>query len=265
MARFMPRQAILSDIHANLAALERALADCREQKVDQIVCLGDIVGYGPDPVACADEVRKHCAWSLCGNHDVALFLPVAVGFNRIAREALEWHRSVLRPGWLSFTPKVERWAWLQSLKSSRREGEVLYVHGSPRDPFLEYVEEGDVADMGFGPPRKIVEIFEKIPWLCFCGHSHRPGVVTDEYQWYKPQELEDLTYAVPRIGKTLVNVGSVGQPRDHDPDLCYAIYDSDRSAVQFRRVAYDVEAVQARIQSHPQLHERSWQRLKDGS
>jgi diadenosine tetraphosphatase ApaH/serine/threonine PP2A family protein phosphatase len=246
-------------------ALERALDDSREQNVDRVICLGDIVGYGPDPLACVEMVRERCTWSLCGNHDVALFLPVAVGFNRIAREAIDWHRRLLKPNWFSFTPKVERWGWLQSLQPSRREGEVLYVHGSPRDPFLEYVEEGDVADMGFGAPRKIVEIFDKIPWLCFCGHSHRPGVVTDDYTWYKIHDLEGASYVVPRIGKTLVNVGSVGQPRDHDPRLCYVIYDDERPSVEFRRVTYDVQAAQARFRAHSQLHERSGLRLTDGN
>jgi predicted phosphodiesterase len=260
----MPRLAILSDIHANLVALERALADARQQQADRIVCLGDIVGYGPDPVACVDLVRRACAWSLCGNHDVALFLPTAVGFNRIAREALEWHRDCLKPSWLSLRAKRERWQWLRALQPMRREDKVLYVHGSPLDPLLEYVDESDVADLGFGPSTKIIEIFEQMPAVCFCGHSHRPGVVTEDFHWIKPHQLEDRTYRLEPGEKTLINVGSVGQPRDRNPELSYVIFEPDRRLVRFRRVPYDVEAAQARFDARPWLHERSRERLRDG-
>lgn len=259
------RRAILSDIHGNLVALQAALADCDEQKVDEIVCLGDICGYGPDPIGCVDLVRKRCKWVLAGNHDAALFMTVAIGFNKYAREAIEWQRSVLLPRWYSFPSKKERWDWLANLSPLREEINVLYVHASPRDPMMEYVEEADFADMGFGSSQKAIEIFEKIKWLSFCGHSHRPGVVTSEFQWMKPHELPGMSWTVKNGDKTLVNIGSVGQPRDNNPKGCYVIFDTEKQTVTFRRVEYDIKKAQERFKAVPQLSERLWKRLETGN
>jgi diadenosine tetraphosphatase ApaH/serine/threonine PP2A family protein phosphatase len=260
----MPRQAILSDIHANLVALERALKDCAEQRVDELVCLGDMAGYGPEPIECVDLVRDQFKWTLCGNHDVALFMVHPLGFNRHAREAVAWQRTQLEPRWFTSLAGRRRWSWLQNLHPARQDDQVLYVHASPRDPLTEYVEESDVADLGFGPSQKIVEIFEHIPGLAFCGHSHRPGVIPASLVWIRPAELPDGIYQLAMGEKTLVNVGSVGQPRDQDPRLCYVIYDTGKRTVQFRRVDYDVPAAQARFQRVPQLPERVWARLTEG-
>ncbi|HYF50630.1 MAG TPA: metallophosphoesterase family protein [Planctomycetota bacterium] len=259
------RRAIISDIHGNLVALEAALQDCDQQKVDEIVCLGDICGYGPDPIDCVDLIRKRCAWVLCGNHDAALFMSVPIGFNKYAKDAIEWQRSVLQPRWYSFPGKRSRWDWLQNLPASRTEGDVLYVHASPRDPLMEYVEEGDFADMGFGPSQKAIEIFEKIKHLSFCGHSHRPGVVTDQYLWRKPHELPEMSAFIEPMQKTLVNIGSVGQPRDNNPKGCYVIYDDKANTVTFRRVEYDIKAAQERFASVPQLDFRLAKRLETGN
>jgi len=259
------RRAIISDIHGNLVAFEAALRDCDDQKVDDIVCLGDVCGYGPDPIDCCDMVKKRCAWVLCGNHDAALFMTVALGFNKFAREAIEWQRKVLQPHWYSFPAKIKRWHWLENLSPMRVEGDVLYVHASPRDPMMEYVEEGDFADMGFGESEKAVGIFEKIDRLSFCGHSHRPGVVTQEFIWMRPSELQDMSWRLRTGDKTLVNVGSVGQPRDSNPNGCYVIYDDTEQTVTFRRVAYDVAKAVARFKSVPALSERLWKRLETGS
>lgn len=259
------RRAILSDIHGNLIALKAALADCAEQKVDEIVCLGDICGYGPDPIPCIDIIRSSCKWVLCGNHDAALFMSVPIGFNKLARDAIEWQRDLLMPHWYSFSRKQRRWEWLQNLPASRAEGDILFVHASPKDPLLEYVEEGDFADMGFGPSQKAVEIFERIERLSFCGHSHRPGVVTQEYHWFKPTDLPDLTHKLQTGGKTLVNIGSVGQPRDNNPQGCYVIHDNQAETITFRRVSYDIPQAQERFKAVPQLNERLWKRLETGN
>jgi len=241
------RRAIISDIHGNYVALEAALKDIEAQKVDSIACLGDVCGYGPDPIECVDTIRKRCEWVLCGNHDAALFMTVAIGFNKYAKDAIEWQRSVLEPRWYSFPKKRGRWDWLQNLPASRTEGDVLYVHASPRDPMMEYVEEGDFADMGFGPSQKAIEIFEKIQKLSFCGHSHRPGVVTDQYVWMKPHELPEMSWKVAPNQKTLVNIGSVGQPRDENNKASFALYDSESKTVQIRRLEYDIDAAANKI------------------
>ncbi len=258
------RRAIISDIHANWVALQAVLADIATQHVDNTVCLGDVCGYGPDPVECVDLVRASCQWVLCGNHDLALFLSVPIGFNKFARAAIEWQRGILAPHWYSFSKKVNRWHWLESLPPSILEEGALYVHASPRDPLMEYVEESDFADMGFGPSTKAQEIFEKFERLAFCGHSHRPGIASDEFHWIKPTDLPEQLYPLPSQGKTLVNVGSVGQPRDGNPASCYVIYDTDQKTITFRRVAYDIQAELARFKRVPQLSERLSRRLETG-
>jgi diadenosine tetraphosphatase ApaH/serine/threonine PP2A family protein phosphatase len=259
------RRALLSDIHGNLIALEAALADCATQSLDEIACLGDICGYGPDPIECVDLMRERCAWVLAGNHDVTLFMTVPVGFNRYAREAIEWQRRLLIPRWYSLGAKVGRWNWLGTLSPSRKDADVLYVHASPRDPMMEYVEEGDFADMGFGSSQKAMEIFEKFERLSFCGHSHRPGIVTQDFHWMRPHLFPDLTYRLQARDKTLVNIGSVGQPRDGNPHGCYVIYDDVAQTITFRRVPYDVKKAQERFKRIPQLNERLWRRLETGN
>ena len=259
------RRAIVSDIHANLVALEAVLADIAGQNAGEIVCLGDICGYGPDPIECVDRVHDACQWVLCGNHDAALFMSVAIGFNRFAREAIEWQRSIMMPRWYSLGGTTERWKWLEHLMASRIEGHELYVHASPRDPLMEYVEEGDFADMGFGPSQKVIDIFDHIDQIGFCGHTHRPGIATSEFFWKRPDELPDLTWQIQPGVKTLVNVGSVGQPRDNNPRSCYVIYDTEARTVTFRRVEYDIPRAQERFRQVPQLNERLWRRLESGT
>jgi predicted phosphodiesterase len=260
----MARRAIISDIHGNLIALKAALADCKAQKVDEIVCLGDVVGYGPDPEECVDLVREHCKWVLQGNHDMAVFMQYPIGFNKIAAQAILYTRKVLEPKWYSFPSTRKRWQWLQNLEPIRKEGDALYVHASPRDPLMEYIEEQDCMDIGFGPTQKIIEVFERFETLCFVGHSHRPGVVNEEYTWLKPSNLENMAYFLEPGRKTLVNVGSVGQPRDRNPDLCYVIFDMDKKVLKFRRLPYDVEAAQKRFKRVKDLHEKCWKRLSEG-
>jgi diadenosine tetraphosphatase ApaH/serine/threonine PP2A family protein phosphatase len=115
--------------------------------------------------------------------------------------------------------------WLQNLQPRRAEGDVLFVHASPREPLYEYVLREDFLDDGFGPSQKAKDMFAAFQWLCFCGHSHRPGVVGQDFQWVRPEELKDATHVLKRGYKTLINVGSVGQPRDAIPAACYCIFD----------------------------------------
>lgn len=257
-----PLQAIISDIHANWEALESVLADIREQGADEIVCLGDIVGYGPDPVPCLRRVRQVCKWSLCGNHDAAMFMSHAVGFNEAAAKAAKWHRDQMRPHFYSLPGLVSRWRWLENLPAQRIEGRVTYVHASPREPLIEYVLEEDFQDIGFGPSQKATSMFEKFDWICFVGHSHRPGIADHSYNWIKPAELPGLMYTPPKDKKTLVNIGAVGQPRDKNPDACYVLWDGKK--VRFRRVKYDVDTTQKKIRAIPALHERLADRLTQG-
>jgi diadenosine tetraphosphatase ApaH/serine/threonine PP2A family protein phosphatase len=261
----MTTRAIIADIHANFTALEAVFADGDALHVDEWVCLGDICGYGPDPVECVDLIRKRCKWSLCGNHDTALFLEHPVGFNKLARDAILWHKSLLKPKLLSMPAAKRRWAWLKQLKAMLEEDDIIYVHASPREPLTEYTGESDLADLGFGPSRKIIEIFERIKRLCFCGHSHWPGIAMSDCRWISMGDLPDLTFTPPTNRKALINVGSVGQPRDRNPNSCYAIHDTVSGQIRFRRVSYDIAAAQKRFESAPVLDERLKKRLETGS
>jgi len=256
-------RAVISDIHGNLEALHAVLKDIASQGAEEIVCLGDVVGYGPDPVPCLQVIRKVTHWSLCGNHDAAMFMAHAVGFNEGAAKAVAWQREQMQPTFFSLPGKVARWRWLENLPALRQEGKVMYVHASPRDPIMEYVLEKDFQDMGFGPSQKAVEIFEKFEWLCFVGHSHRPGIATHEYKWIKPAELQDMTYVLPKDQKTLVNIGAVGQPRDRIKDSCYVLFDGEK--IRYRRVPYDIETTVKKIEACPALEKRFGERLRDGT
>lgn len=218
----MARRAVISDIHGNLVAFEAVLADIKRQKVDDIVCLGDVCGYGPQPIECIDLVRRSTKWTLLGNHDEALFVdPRDFGAN--AKKSIEWQRTILEPGPNSTPADRDRWDWIRSLKPSLIEKDIAYVHASPRDPIYEYVLREHFHDEGHGPDQRAKDIFAAMEWLCFCGHSHRPGVVAEDYKWWRPSELENSSAVIKRGFKTIVNVGSVGQPRDGIPDACYVI------------------------------------------
>jgi predicted phosphodiesterase len=220
----MSRRAVISDVHGNLIALEAVLADIKTQSVDEIVCLGDIAGYGPQPKECIDLVRANCAWSLRGNHDEALFTdPVDFGKNALA--AIFWQRTILQPKPDSPADVADRWNWLKNLPPEHNEKDVLFVHASPRDPLYEYVLREDFDDQGLGPTQKAKDIFSSMEWLCFCGHSHRPGVVAEDYKWIVPGDLDRGQYIIKRGYKTIVNIGSVGQPRDGINSACYVIFE----------------------------------------
>ncbi|MEI6235291.1 MAG: metallophosphoesterase family protein [Planctomycetota bacterium] len=259
----MALRAVISDIHGNLEALRAVLADIETQRVDEIVCLGDIVGYGPNPVECVNIVRKTCRWSLCGNHDAALFMTHALGFNESAAKAVAWQRRIMKPSIFSLPGKLSRWLWLQNQPSLRRENNVVYVHASPRDPLMEYVLEDDFKDNGFGPSEKAAEMFEHFDSICFVGHSHRPGIATHDFHWIKPALLPDMTYAIPQGLKTIINIGAVGQPRDKNKDSCYVIFDG--KTVRYRRVAYDIATTMKKINAIPDLDKRLADRLATGS
>jgi diadenosine tetraphosphatase ApaH/serine/threonine PP2A family protein phosphatase len=257
-----PLQAVVSDIHGNYEALQATLEYIDNLgNVDEIVCLGDIVGYGPWPEECVDVIMERCSWCLCGNHDVAL-LGQPLGFNPLARDAIEWQRSVMKPGLLSLRKK-RRWRYLENLWDRHKSNGTLYVHASPRDPVMEYIEESDTVDMGFGPSDKIIEIMSLVKHLCFVGHSHRPGIVTADYQWLHPSALPDGKYEIPEGSKALCNIGSVGQPRDEDPRCCFVTFDR-ANTVQFHRVEYNIDAVIEKVKTIAKLHIKIGERLKLG-
>ncbi len=251
-SRFVKR-ALISDIHSNLEALESVLGDIREQGITEIYCLGDIIGYGPNPRECIDLIMQ-CEVCLLGNHDQgALFDPE--GFNTGAERAIFWTRDQLESPKGNPADNAKRWDFLGELPRNRRENGFLYVHGSARNPLNEYVFPEDIYNQ-----RKMEKIFSLIEHHCFQGHTHVPGIFTQSMNFISPEEV-NYTY---RLGdeKTMVNVGSVGQPRDGDPRSCYVVLE-DKS-LSFRRVPYDFEQTIKKIYDTPELDNFLGDRLREG-
>ncbi|WP_231690922.1 metallophosphoesterase family protein [Aureliella helgolandensis] len=246
------RRAIVSDIHGNLEALKAVLADIQSQNCEQIICLGDIVGYGPEPQACIDAVREFDA-TILGNHDLAaLFDPE--GFSNAAEQAIMWTRQQIEAG---DSPEAcyRRLQFLAHLPRTRREGSLMFVHGSVRNPVNEYVFPEDVYNR-----RKMEKLFSMVQRICFQGHTHVPGVFTPDMTFLRPEDL-DHRY---RTGdeKIMVNVGSVGQPRDGDWRSCYAIFDDPW--LEFRRVEYPLDTTIQAIYDIPELDNFLGDRLREG-
>ena len=165
-------KAIISDIHSNLEALQAVLADIDKQKVNEIYCLGDVVGYGPNPRECIDLVMK-CQVVLLGNHDQgAMFDPD--GFNPPAERAIFWTRQQLESPSDNRQAKERRWEFLAERPRTHRENGYLFVHGSARNPLNEYVFPEDIYNQ-----RKMERIFALVERYCFQGHTHVPGIFTE--------------------------------------------------------------------------------------
>ncbi|MEW4455697.1 metallophosphoesterase family protein [Bremerella sp. JC817] len=247
------KTAVVSDIHGNLEALTAVLADIESQQVDRIYCLGDVVGYGPNPRECVDIVRN---FDLCilGNHDqAALFDPE--GFSQGAEQAIFWTRRQLETGGTQ-EEALSRWHFLCGLPRTHQEERRLFVHGSARNPLSEYVFPEDIYN-----PKKLEKIFSLIPNVCFQGHTHVPGVFYESAQFVSPKDFEDSTYYF-NGEKAMINVGSVGQPRDGDPRSCYVIV--DEKSVTFRRVDYDQNITADKIRGIDDLDDGQGERLFEG-
>lgn len=221
---------VLSDIHANFPALEAVLSDAADAW-DEIWCLGDSIGYGPNPNECVGKMQELASVCLIGNHDQAgLGLLDVTGFNPIARRAVEWTQAEL---------SAETTAYLNQLDAKQVLGDFTLAHGSPRDPIWEYVLD-------------TVTAFENLSHfetpVCFIGHSHVSlhfifhdinGMSINPASYDSPLQLDHRRF--------IINPGSVGQPRDLDPRASYGILDTELMTWQARRVAYDIAETQRRI------------------
>jgi predicted phosphodiesterase len=247
------KRAILSDIHANLEALEAVLADVAQEGVDSIYCLGDIVGYGPNPRECIDRVLSFDQ-SILGNHDQgALYDPE--GFSSGAERAIFWTREQLEMPNGDPEQMTRRWQFLSELPRTVREGPFTFVHGSVRNPLSEYVFPEDTHN-----PKKLERLFALIDRYAFQGHTHVPGVFTDDGRFLAP---DDVGGRFPLSNmKLMVNVGSVGQPRDGDPRSCYVLLTDNQ--IEFRRVAYPCEKTAEKIYAISELDPFLGDRLKEG-
>ncbi|HEY3322942.1 MAG TPA: metallophosphoesterase family protein [Planctomycetota bacterium] len=249
-------KAIISDIHGNLEALRAVLEDIEHLGIKDIVCLGDIVGYGPQPKECLEIVKNITSFTILGNHEEAVLNGVPASFQPRARKAIEWTRKILLED--PMEPQGVRDARREQMagyKPRHRVEGVLYVHGSPRDPTREYVMPRDATDK-----KKMTAVFAALDDYCFVGHTHTPGIFTPS-GFTHPSDMFDL-YMLGTDEKVLVNVGSVGQPRDGDPRACFCTFDGD--TVVWRRVTYNIETTCKMIYAIPELDDFLADRLREG-
>lgn len=228
---------ILSDIHANRFGLEAVLLDA-ENRYDEVICLGDIVGYGAHPNACCEILREAKADCLLGNHDAAaLNLISSEWFNEVAAFAVEWTSTQLT---------TENRRWLEGLPPQKIWSEYQFqaVHGSLRHPLEEYILTRGEAQ----PTLSSLEYS-----LCFFGHTHIATAYEELDAWGKKYQLDETrlpdggTVKLHSEKKYLINPGSCGQPRDGNPQARYALFDTDLQTVEVRACDYDIEAARAAI------------------
>lgn len=234
----MARYAIISDIHGNLQAFQAVLKHMAGQEVEELICLGDIVGYGPAPGCCVDLVCKYCSIVVKGNHDEAVVDPyTATQFNGVARKAIDWTAGVLGPLHMTALNQLGAIAHLSD--------EVMCIHDCPAPGPSDYVHDQAMASIALrGMDRPI----------CLLGHTHVPIVFeapTGEPD--EPVQPHQIIAHIPRAGESIhldpqkryiCNPGSVGQPRDADPRASYAVLDLDARSFTIERVKYDIAAVQ---------------------
>jgi diadenosine tetraphosphatase ApaH/serine/threonine PP2A family protein phosphatase len=255
--------AVISDLHANLPALEVVLADIDAQGIDEIYCLGDVVGYGPDPLACVDLMSERSRVTVQGNHDQAL-VHGAYGFHLRARDAIDWTRDELKPGFFSGRRVRDRWNWITSLPLRFERGPDVFVHGSPRDPTSEYLLAAWVDTQR----ESFEDAFSATQRLLFTGHTHLPCAITDTYDVLLPANLEEgFVVGARGESRAIVNVGSVGQPRDKDPRACYVVVHEEGAdlRIEWRRLPYAIETTVARVDAQPRLHPSLGERLRHGA
>jgi len=255
--------AVISDIHSNLEALTAVLADIEKRGIKTIYCLGDVIGYGPNPRECLDIIIEKTKWCVLGNHDYAVFYE-PTNFNYGAEQASFWTREILENE-QEKQLRDRRWSFLGGLamrhtvRLKQDDGSITmdFVHASPRKPVNEYIFPDDV----YTNPIKVRVMFERVKHICFVGHTHLPGVFLDEPDFYLPGELGNV-YPIVEDEKAIVNIGSVGQPRDKDNRASYVYFQDDQ--IHFVRLEYDFETTAKKILAIDRLDHFHAERLRDG-
>ena len=221
---------ICSDIHSNATAFKAVLESMRDNGVERKVCLGDIVGYGVDTDECVDLVRENMDFCLIGNHDsVAVKNESSEGFNPYAKQAIEWTQKHL---------SKESVAYIRSLPYIHEENDICFVHASPLSP-ADWVYVTDLEDA--------LNAFDHFSErYCFVGHTHSPVIIASRPMAI-PKILDEYEYVIANTERLLVNVGSVGQPRDRDPRACWCLLDTETKCVRLIRVEYDIRETQSRM------------------
>ncbi len=228
------RYAIIADIHANLEAFSAVLADMeRRGGVAEIWCLGDIVGYGPDPHQCLWLLRRHKHICVAGNHDWAAIGKIDISsFNPDAAAACQWTSQQLKSGDIKY---------LEKLPLTIEKDDFLLAHGSPRDPIWEYLTSTSIA-------RENLTFFQS-PY-CLVGHSHKPVIFKDEGGYCTSSRLSPSVGIALGSSRLIINPGGVGQPRDGNPEASYAIYDSESKIIRLHRIPYDIKTTQDKMIRH---------------
>ncbi len=247
--------AIISDIHGNFEALTAVMAEIKSRGITRICCLGDVIGYGPNPLECLDTVIENCEFTIMGNHDFAIFYE-PFNFNTAAENSAFWTRQQFEKD-PDRTRRNRRWRYLGAMQTRMNNKRFLAVHGSPRRPINEYIFPDDI----YSATQKLASIFDRFSHLCFVGHTHVPGVFVPHPDFYSPIDLNqryDITEE-----RAIINVGSVGQPRDHDPRASFAILHHDH--VEFVRVNYDIHATVEKVRAIDALDNFLGQRLIEGA
>jgi predicted phosphodiesterase len=245
------KYAIISDIHSNYSALSCVLDEIKKEKVEKIFCCGDIVGYCGEPNECIERIKKENIISVLGNHDAVMIDKADLNwFNKDAKEALIINKQILTQ---------ENIKYFENLKDKEIFEDIIFVHGSLQDPVFEYLDNLSLL-------RRNIRMLEDKN-ICFCGHTHVPFIYI--YDMLKNEEDllipsdEKYIYEVKKDCKYIINVGSVGQPRDNDNRACFVIYDTESLKVEFRRVEYNIFLTQQKMRDL-KLPEFLIQRLEFG-
>jgi predicted phosphodiesterase len=225
------RYAILGDIHSNLEAFQAVLSDIEKRgALDKILCLGDIIGYGPDPKECIHLLQQYEYICVAGNHDWAATGNINTSdFNPDAAKANNWTSGQI---------SEENKNFLSRLPQIAREGEFTLAHGSPRQPIWEYLLSLKAAEDNF-------PFFETK--YCIVGHSHIPLVFEHTGELITYHDFHNGTPISLGENRLIINPGSVGQPRDNDPRASYVLYDSDSTLIQNYRIEYDITVTQQKM------------------
>lgn len=221
---------IISDIHGNLNALEATLFAIQKFKVDKLVCLGDIVGYGPQPNECVQLIQEISDIVLAGNHDHGVVGKLSLErFNRYAKAAIQWTQT---------TVTDESLDYLSALKLTAAVDDLFFVHASPNEPIeWHYIMNVFDAEESFAALRENI---------CFVGHSHVPVIFTSQNDFFV-NILFDYDVSIEQNKRYIINVGSVGQPRDLDARAAFAIYDTQTRTYQLQRIDYDINDTQEKM------------------
>lgn len=223
------RYGIISDIHGNLEAFEAVLEECRNQGVRQYFCIGDIVGYGANPAECIALNRKIKAITVAGNHDWAVCGKMKTDqFNDVAQEAVDWTQQQL---------STEDLKYLNDLPLEWVNDDFQMVHGSLNHPeeFNYIMDTRDTNDTFYMMKKN----------LCFVGHTHKPQIYAKTGDYIALSDAQNIV--TDKASTYVVNVGSVGQPRDGNRDACYAIFDPDLNEININRANYDIRKAQDKI------------------